>query len=200
MKSNKFKHACRYLGFSFTLVCLTACHSLSEERSLSVPPNIEDFKTVELNSDTQNACSPDISATPDLIGVVINVPNIVEFEVNKPASDSAFAAIPVCGYYQLDMADLLESSAIHLFAKDIETEVIYRGVLVDEDAGTDAPLPFDEPELEAEDLRGQLLSVYFNPNLAKYIKLPKKSASYKVVVQIGKFKSNMVDLKVTKKH
>jgi len=193
------KQAKHILGFSFTLICLLACQTPIEKRSLSLALNNEDFKTVELNSDTQNTCSPDMSATPDFIGVLINAPTEVEFEVGKPAKDGAFTAIPLCGFYQLDMADLLESSAIHLFAKNSETEEIYRGIMIDKDASTDAPLPFDEPELQAEDVRGQLLSVYFNPNLPNYIDLPAENASYKVVVQIGKFKSNVVDIKVSKK-
>ena len=77
---------------------------------------------------------------------------------------------------------------------------MHQKFIIDEDHGTEEPLPFDEPELQPEDVRGQLLSVYFNPNLAHYIGLPVEAASYKVLVQIGEFKSNVVDVKVLNKN
>ena len=191
-----------YCNLACLLILLTgliACQAHSNQRSLTVALSNEDFKSVELNSDTQNACSPDTSGIEDFIGIAIQAPTEVEFDLDQPADDGSFVAIPICGFYQLDMADLLESSVIHLFAKNIETEQIYRGALLDEDPGTEEPLPFDEPELQAEDLRGQLLSAYFNPNLAQYLDLPHEEATYKVLVQVGKFKSNVVDIKVVKK-
>ena len=178
---------------------LLACQASPQQRSPMVTLSNDDYNKIELNSDTQNLCSPDMSSQPDFIGIVIQAPTEVVFEIGKPASDKAFMAMPLCGFYQLDMADLLADSKIHLFAKNIETDQIYRGIMTEQDPGTEEPLPFDEPELQAEDVRGQLLGAYFNPNIAKYILLPVEAASYKVLVQIGNFKSNVVDINVKQK-
>ena len=158
-----------------------------------------DFKDIELNSDSQNPCSPDISNKSDFIGVAINVPTDVEFNETEPAEDGSFTIIPICGYYQLGMLELSKDSVIQLFAMNVETEQVYRGELIDEDAGTEEPMPFDEPELQPQDLDGQLLSAYFNPNFTHYVNLPVEEATYKILVQIGQVKSNIVEIKVNRK-
>ena len=53
-----------------------------------------DFKEIELNSDSQNPCSPDISSQSDFIGIAINVPTDVEFDEAEPAQDGSFADYP----------------------------------------------------------------------------------------------------------
>lgn len=161
--------------------------------------NNADFKDIELNSDSQNPCSPDIGSQPDFMGIAINVPTEVEFNDSEPAEDGSFAVIPICGFYQLGMLELSRDSVIQLFAMNVETEQIYRGELLDEDAGTEEPMPLDEPELLPEDLEGQILSAYFNPNLSHYVNLPAEEATYKILVQIGQVKSNIVEVNVTQK-
>ncbi|GAC21699.1 hypothetical protein [Paraglaciecola arctica] len=158
--------------------------------------NNADFKDIELNSDTQNLCSPDVSAHSDFIGIAINAPTDVEYNEAEPAQDGSFTVIPICGFYQLSLVELSKDPIIQLFAMNVETEQVYRGELIDEDAGTEEPMPFDEPELRPQDLEGQLLSAYFNPNLTHYVNLPIEEATYKVLVQIGKIKSNIVEVKV----
>ena len=158
-----------------------------------------DFKNIELNSDTQNLCSPEVSTHSDFIGVAINVPTEIEFSEAEPAQDGSFTVIPICGFYRLSMVELNKDSVIQLFAMNIKTEQVYRGELLEEDAGTEEPMPFDEPELLPEDLEGQLLSAYFNPNLTHYVSLPIEEATYKVLVQIGQVKSNIVELTVRRK-
>ena len=107
--------------------------------------------------------------------------------------------IPICGYYQLGMLELSKDSVIQLFAMNVETQQVYRGELIDEDAGTEEPMPFDEPVLQPEDLEGQLLSAYFNPNLSHYVELPVAEATYKILVQIGQVKSNIVEVNINQK-
>lgn len=158
-----------------------------------------EFKNIELNSDTQNLCSPDLSTQSDFIGIAINVPTEVEFNETKPAQDGSFTVIPICGYYQLGMVELSKDPVIHLFAMNVETRQIYQGELIEEDAGTEEPMPFEEPELLPQDLQGQLLSAYFNPNLTRYVDLPIEEATYKILVQIGQVKSNIVEIKVSRK-
>ena len=91
-----------------------------------------DFKNIELNSDTQNLCSPDVSIKSDFIGVAINVPTDVEFDEAEPAEDGSFTVIPICGYYQLSLVELSKNSVIQLFAMNVETEQVYRGELIEE--------------------------------------------------------------------
>lgn len=193
--SIKFHCAC----LIFSLLTLSACQAYSTPRSQFVANNNADFKSIELDSDSKNVCSPDISTQSDFIGVAINVPTEVEFEAEKPAEDGSFTVIPICGFYQLDLAELSKDSVIQLFAMNVETEQVYRGKLIEEDAGTEEPMPFDEPELQPQDLEGQLLSAYFNPNLAHYVDLPLAEATYKILVQIGQVKSNVVEVKISRK-
>ncbi|WP_339719570.1 hypothetical protein [uncultured Paraglaciecola sp.] len=161
--------------------------------------NNADFENIELNSDSKNLCSPDVSTKSDFIGIAINVPTEVEFNEAEPAEDGSFTVIPICGYYQLGMNELSKDSVIQLFAMDLETQQVYRGELIDEDAGTEEPMPFDEPELLPQDLEGQLLSAYFNPNFTRYVNLPTAEATYKILVQVGQVKSNIVEIKVNRK-
>jgi hypothetical protein len=158
-----------------------------------------DFKKIELDSDTQNVCSPDVTNHSDFIGIAINAPTDVEFDEAEPAQDGSFTVIPICGYYQLSLLELRKDSVIQLFAMNIETQDVYRGELIEEDAGSDEPFPFDVPEPEPEEIEGQLLSAYFNPNFARFVSLPTSEATYKILVQIGQAKSNIVELKVQRK-
>jgi hypothetical protein len=183
----------------FCLAALSSCQANTTPRSHIVANSNADFKDIELNSDSQNPCSPDSSIKSDFIGVAINVPTEVEFNAAEPAEDGSFTVIPICGFYQLSMLELSKNSVIQLFAMNVETEQVYRGELIEEDASTEEPMPFDEPELQPQDLEGQLLSAYFNPNLTHYIDLPIEEATYKVLVQIGQVKSNIVEVKVNQK-
>tara|TARA_R110000868_G_scaffold279535_3_gene539589 strand:- start:142 stop:762 length:621 start_codon:yes stop_codon:yes gene_type:complete len=195
--SNSINFHCLCILFSLAALC--SCQAYSTPRSHIVAISNADFKNIELNSDTQNLCSPDVSIKSDFIGVAINVPTDVEFDEAEPAEDGSFTVIPICGYYQLSLVELSKNSVIQLFAMNVETEQVYRGELIEEDAGTEEPMPFDEPELLPQDLEGQLLSAYFNPNLTHYVDLPVEEATYKILVQIGQVKSNIVELKVHRK-
>lgn len=180
----------------FSLAALSSCQAYSTPRSHIVAISNSDFKNIELNSDTQNLCSPDVSTQSDFIGVAINVPTAVQYNEAKPALDGSFTVIPICGFYQLSLVELSKDSVIQLFAMNVETQQVYRGELIEEDPGSEEPFPFDEPELQPQDLEGQLLSAYFNSNLTHYVALPIEEATYKILVQIGQVKSNTVELKV----
>jgi hypothetical protein len=192
----KMRSIFRCLCILISLAALPSCQAYSTPRSHIVAINNADFKDIELNSDTQNPCSPDVSAHSDFIGITINAPTEVEYNEAEPAQDGSFTVIPICGFYQLGLVELSKDPVIQLFVMNVETEQVYRGELIDEDAGTEEPMPFDEPELLPQDLEGQLLSAYFNPNLTHYVTLPTEEATYKILVQIGKTKSNIVELKV----
>ena len=189
-----------WLWIFFSLALMFACQSYSTPRSHIVAISNADFQDIELNSDTQNPCSPVVSTNSQFMGIAINAPTEIEFDEKEPAQDGSFTVIPVCGFYRLSMPLLLKDSVISLFAMNVETEQVYQGQLVEEDDGTEEPMPFDEPELLPEELEGQQLAAYFNPNLTHYVNLPTEEATYKVLVQIGQVKSNIIELKVQRKN
>jgi hypothetical protein len=183
----------------FSLAVLPACQIYLTPRSHIVAISNADFQDIELNSDTQNTCSPTVSTNSEFMGIAINAPTEIEFNAKEPALDGSFTVIPICGFYRLSLVTLSKDSIIQLFAMNVETEQVYQGQLIEEDAGTEEPMPLDEPELLPEELEGQLLSTYFNPNLTHYVTLPTEEATYKVLVQIGQVKSNIVEVKVNQK-
>jgi len=185
---------------SITLVLiLISCGINAETEAVGMASDNKKFLKVELNSDSENDCSPQVDPEEDFSGIVIAAPSEVIFELGKPSSDGQFAAMPICGFYQLDMADMMKNATIRLFAKNIETEEIYNGAMLEQDPGSEAPLPFDEPPMNPEDFRGQFIGAYFNPNLPNYVNIPALPAKYQVLVQIGETKSNIVEIEVKKK-
>jgi hypothetical protein len=68
-----------------TLAMLVAYQVHSTQRSHNMAVSNADFKTIELDSDTQNACSPDVTNHSDFIGIAINAPIDVEFDLAEPA-------------------------------------------------------------------------------------------------------------------
>ena len=175
---------------------INAAASVLTKGDRAMTDNDTKFKEIELGTDTQNTCSPPESKTSGFIGVAINAPSEVRFTPPKTDSIDTLIYLPLCGYYQLDMTQLLKDATIQLFVLDVQTEQVYKGVMLEQDPGTEEPLPFDEPELSADDLEGQLLAAYFNPNVAAYVTIPATRADYKLVVKVGATRSNVVEVKV----
>lgn len=154
------------------------------------------FDTVTLNEGGPNACSP---AAPPLPweGVVIQAPTEVGFRPGRPV-DGQFAAIPVCGFFQLALARLLDSKGLLLVAVDLKTGTRHEGLMLDEDPGLPEP-GLQPPPLQPEALRGMVTSAYFNPNLARYVKLPAREATYAVHAEHGGAVSNVVKIAVVRR-
>ncbi|MFT7185514.1 MAG: hypothetical protein ACI84K_000894 [Pseudohongiellaceae bacterium] len=185
--------------FFILVIGLQSCQIVHFNSGEEMILNNDDFNGVELNSDIKNTCSPNMMGNNKFMGIVINVPSEVEFESGNNMEDDTFVRFPICGFYQLDMADLFEDSLVIIIAKNIDTGQTYRGEIIDKDPSPDVGLPFSEPKLSQDDLRGQLLAAYFNPNLLRYVDLPAEEARYNVLVQIGKYKSKVVSVKVVEK-
>lgn len=162
----------------------------------TVTTELKDFKAIELGGDTQTACSPTQSQDDDFVGVAINVPLEVTFTLTDDDENARLKYFPLCGYYQLDMAELIKDATINLYVLNVETEHVNKGAMIEQDAGTEAPLPFDLPPLSAEDVEGQLSAAFFNPNVADYVSIPAVEAEYKVVVKVGDTRSNVMDVSV----
>ncbi|MDA1075652.1 MAG: hypothetical protein O3A63_12960 [Proteobacteria bacterium] len=157
-------------------------------------PTDDDFKQVVLNSDVENACSPPVNPEEDFQGIRINVPTQVQIDPAEPAQDGSFVALPVCGFYQLDLGMLITNSTIWIHAKNMETQEVFSGLVFENDPGIEEP--DDEPPLEPHEVAGQSISAYFNPNLPKYVAIPAEAAKYQVMVQIGEVRSNIVEVQV----
>lgn len=155
------------------------------------------FLQVPLNSREQNLCSP-LAPGPAWRGIMIHAPIQVKFKPGTPVGDKgAFAAIPICGYYLIDAAELLSGEPPRLVAVDQRTSVVYTGDLIEREASPEAPPP-DEPPLDPASLKGIAIGSYFNPNLADYVELPAVPASYAVHVEYGRFQSNVVKIEVVR--
>ena len=73
-------------------------------------PHDKLFEQVPLNQRLPNPCSP---AEPPLpwLGLVIQAPSLVSFKVGQPV-DGRFAAIPICGFYRLELLSLLDAKPL----------------------------------------------------------------------------------------
>lgn len=149
------------------------------------------FAKVRLNSNEPNPCSPHPPAG-DWRGVVIQAPAQVKLQrVNGMAR---VPAIPVCGYYLVDVVPNPDGDRLRLVAVDRKGRV-FAGEVVSHDRSPDEPPPPSEP-LSAEDLKGLASGGYFNPNLAEFVALPAAPARYQVHVELKGHESNVVTIAV----
>ncbi len=154
------------------------------------------FEQVPLNEGGPNACSP---AAPKLPwqGIVIQAPSVVSFRKGKLV-DGQFAAIPICGFYRLPMGKLLDGKPLLLVAINLRDKTRIDGPMIDVDPGLMAEPPQSEP-VRPEDVQGMSTDAYFNPNLARYVKLPAVEAQYLVHAEYGGARSNQVQISVVQR-
>jgi hypothetical protein len=186
----KMKHLLAALFYSLTMFsCGQTNGPINKVNTMRYEPT--SFNEVELNSSTRNACSPE---EQDLgwIGIEIKAPNKIHV-----ASNDENIAIPICGLYSLPLTAIANSSQgleIHVQVKDLAKT--YSGFMVDEDYGTDAPLPMNGEEEKEVVEEGVLLEAYFNPDIRDYVSFPLKEGVYSVSVEYGGEVSNEVDIQV----
>ncbi|MFG5408976.1 hypothetical protein ABXN37_13870 [Piscinibacter sakaiensis] len=154
------------------------------------------FQTVPLNTGAQNPCSPPAPALPWL-GLVIQAPATVGFRPGRPV-DERFTAIPVCGFYRVELSKVIGGPGLVLVASDPASGQVYRGPMLDVDAGSPRPNPHAKP-LQPEDAAGILTDAYFNPNLARYVALPAAEAVYDVHAEYAGLRSNTVRIRVMRR-
>lgn len=149
------------------------------------------FSEVELNSSTENLCSPK-EQPPSWIGIKINAPTKLVVR-----DDDSNIAIPICGLYSLPLTAIAKSSdglEIHVRVRALDKS--FSGYMVDEDYGTDAPIPRFEAEEAQVIQEGVLLEAYFNPDIRDYVSFPLKEGNYSVFVSYGGETSNQVEIQV----
>lgn len=149
------------------------------------------FSDVELNSSTPNVNSP---KEPQIgwAGIEINAPKKVIV-----GSDDKNIAIPICGIYSLLLTDIAESSKglkINVLVKGLDKT--FSGFMVDDDYGTDAPIPLTGEKEDVQIEEGVLLEAYFNPDIRDYVSFPLREGFYSVSVEYGGKVSNEVEIEV----
>jgi hypothetical protein len=165
------------------------------KETLMARPDDSIFAQVQLNVNDRNPCSP---AKPAAAwhGVLINAPRQVQSQPGKTA-DGTLATIPICGTYSLDLGRDTTEEPLTLYAVDKESGHVYSGEVIEVDRSPEAPLP---PDLAAASVPrkvpGQFMGGYFKPNLAEYVRLPRRAAVYDVHVQMSGMKSNTVSIQL----
>ena len=151
------------------------------------------FEQVPLNSRERTACSP-ANPGPKWRGILIQAPSRA-WHPAAPGAPKKPGGIPICGLYTLEMTAIAASGPLTLVAVDVQRKETFRGAVVDRDPSPEEPPPGEKPFNPAE-YRGIATSSYFNPDLAKYVKLPPRSAVYEVFAEYGGAVSNRVTIQV----
>lgn len=149
------------------------------------------FGKVVLGSDDQYPCSPP-EPDPFWRGIVIKAPRVAALR-NRDESNPQFPRVPICGYYMLVDSREISEGALEVVAIDVNSKEVYRGRVVDEPDSDEMPPPDDgsDPTYNTVAFGG-----YFNINLARYVKLPGKEATYDVSLQWADEKSNVVRIQL----
>ncbi|WP_158972711.1 hypothetical protein [Paraglaciecola sp. L3A3] len=188
--------ACTVSAIIILVLSLLSCQTSDLQKREQMMINNADFNHIELYSDVQNKCSPHISVFADFAGIAINLPSEIVFETGQHIEDGTFVRFPICGFYQIEMTDLIADASIIISVLNIDTGQSYKGEIVDKDPGLEAEPAFSQPELSQVALQGQVLAAYFTRNLVKYVDLPASEARYQVQVNIGKYQSEIVNVEV----
>ena len=156
------------------------------------------FAAVIEGSLLASPCSPEI-ADPDFRGLRIAAPELVTYSPGDfDPITGAFARVVLCGTYQLEFStlgldgDFVES--IVIVAIDEGRRETFDGRMVTIENRIPAPPRPDT--LEPPDFAGDVLTGYFNPNLAVVLELPERSADYVVYALLGPYESNRARIAV----
>jgi hypothetical protein len=157
------------------------------------------FSKVQFDSTEPNPCSPK-DPGPDWRGILIQAPRqVMLMQDVKTGQQEAQAAIPICGYFMIDVTDTEKSPPMTLIAIDRLTKKVYSGAMVKEDPRPQEPAPETEP-VDPELLKGLASGGYFNPNLVEYVRIPAHTAVYDVMVEYGGMQSNKVTIEIVEAH
>lgn len=157
----------------------------------------KEFLDVPLNVNQQHRCSPTHS-DPRWRGVLIRAPSVVRFKEGETVGDyDAFAAIPICGYFHMDIQLGTPPEPMKLIAVDKRTKQVFSGPIIERDSSPDLPPPGELP-VTPRQVQGLSGGGYFNPNLADFVELPRASATYDVHVEYRGFRSNVVTIELRK--
>jgi hypothetical protein len=157
----------------------------------------QEFLSVPLNVNQQHRCSP-TNNDPRWRGVLIRAPDRVRFKEGESVGDfGAFAAIPICGYFHMDIRLNVPPEPMRLVAVDKRTKQVFSGPIIELDPSPDEPPPAELP-VTPRQVQGLSGGGYFNPNLANFVDLPHTSATYDVHVELRELRSNVVTIELIK--
>ena len=159
---------------------------------MDIDPKV--FLDVPLNQNVPHACSPPAPLST-WRGVVVRAPARILFKRGeKVGPNGAFAAIPICGYFRVDV-QLGSKEPMTLVAVARASGKVFSGPIVETDPGLMIPPPA-APPLTEEDVKGTASGGYFNPNLVDFVPLPPGPGTYDVHVEFRQFKSNVVTIEL----
>jgi hypothetical protein len=152
-----------------------------------------EFFDVELGSNSPNGCSP---SAPLGHGLVIQAPTKTSFKRGEPADDGhAFAVIPICGVYDVEVPKTPSDDAVLIIALDVASGKRHEGPIREIDPSPMAPEP-DVVPFTPEELEGMSVTSYFNANVARFVGLPTAAARYEIWVEFRGMSSNRVVIEV----
>ncbi|QOY94569.1 hypothetical protein IM543_01180 [Massilia sp. UMI-21] len=147
------------------------------------------FEQVPLDTSDQNICSP---ADPGIYwrGVLLRAPSHVALPENL-AQYTEFV-VPICGLYLVNAADTVRHPGpLVLVVTDNASGETYKGGIIKEDPNPTIPQPQSRSPKRSSK---QAFGSYFNLNVAAYVKLPLRSACYRVKVEYAGHQSNEVNI------
>lgn len=158
------------------------------------------FDEVTEGSLLSNACSPEID-DPEFRGLALAAPETVRYTPGQSNPlTGAFAPVIVCGTYVLAYGTLGLNGAfvdsIVFVAVDEGRRETFSGRMPGVENEIPGPSVFDSGDLSPEDFAADVITGYFNPNLATVLSLPERPADYVVYAVLGPYESNRVSISV----
>ena len=171
---------------SFALL-ISNCANMNESNRIDTMNNSSaKFFDIQMNTQEQNECSP-AARLPGWKGILINAPSLI---------DASKSALPICGYYKLKIADIVDSEPLTVHVYEINSERVYTGLLVDIDENPMEPEPGQTDDDMAQ-FGNMAVGSYFNHNLLDYVEMPFVTGIYEISVEFAGQKSNVVTINVT---
>ena len=158
------------------------------------------FEEVTEGSLLSNGCSPEVE-DPEFRGLVLAAPESVRYTPGRSNPlTGAFAPVIVCGTYVLAYGALgLDGDfvdAMVFVAVDDDRRETFSGRITGVENEIPAPSVFDTSDLTPADFAADVVTGYFNPNLATILSLPERPADYVVYAVLGPYESNRVTISV----
>ncbi len=152
-----------------------------------------EFNDVPYGSIVAAACAPR-DFDPRFKGIAIRTPEAVYLEPSEAA------ALPICGYYQLDTGPLVAGAVmqVHVRSLDYPGPGLTGQVVVQDEAPDEpiVPMPGAEAPVDPRLYAGQLTESYFYVDAQKYLAQKLVPGRYEVCVTYGAARSNVASITV----
>lgn len=169
------------------IIISLSCNNLVTKQRNNMEFYPQKFSKVPVNTELENLCSPE-EPEADWCGILINGPQKI---ILNHIDEEIF--IPICGFYQIETANLLDSKPITLNVMLEGRDEIYSGFSIESSQDLEIPKP-QISKLKPEDVKDELSLGYFNPDLLEYVDMPITNGVYKVFVEYGNRKSNIITI------